>query len=146
MKTILVIAEHRRGELRPVSLELIAAAQELRQADDKVVVAVIGGTAQSFVPGLSVVGVDEIVTVKTASDEFDPDLFEAAVGALMESRKPAVVLMAHSVDTLGYAATLARKGNFGFATDVFKAEYDGAELVATRAGYNQKVNVEIDFP
>ena len=42
MKTFLLIAEHRRGELRPISLEVIAAAQELRQADDKVVVAVIG--------------------------------------------------------------------------------------------------------
>ncbi|MDR2220065.1 MAG: electron transfer flavoprotein subunit alpha/FixB family protein [Methylobacillus sp.] len=146
MKTILVIAEHRRNELRPVTLELISAAQELRQADDKVVVAVIGSKAEAYTSALSVTGVDEIVTVKTASEEFDPDLFEAAVSALVENRKPSVVLMAHSVDTLGYAATLAKKGNFGFATDVFKVEYDGAELVATRAGYNQKVNVEIDFP
>jgi electron transfer flavoprotein alpha subunit len=146
MKTILVIAEHRRNELRPVSLELISAAQELRQTDDKVVVAVIGSQAESFVSSLSVSGVDEIVTVKTASVDFDPDIFEAVVSTLIENRKPGVVLMAHSVDSLGYAATLARNGNFGFATDVFKVEYDGADLVATRAGYNQKVNVEVDFP
>lgn len=147
MKTILVIAEHRRNELRPVSLEVVAAAQSLRQAaDDKVVVAVIGSEVQGYVPGLSVQGVDEVVTVKVASAEFDPDMFEAAVAALIEAKQPAVVLMPHSVDTLGFAATLARKGNFGFATDVFKLEYDGAELVATRGGYNQKVNVEVDFP
>lgn len=147
MKTILVIAEHRRNELRPVSLEVIAAAQSLRQsADDKVLVAVIGSDVQDFVPALSVKGVDEVVTVKTASAEFDPDIFEAAVASLIAARNPAVVLMPHSVDSLGFAATLARKGNFGFATDVFKLEYDGADLVATRGGYNQKVNVEVDFP
>lgn len=147
MKTILVIAEHRANELRPVSLELITAAQGLRQAsDDKVVVAVIGNQADAYVSGLSVKGVDEIVVVKTASTEYDPDTFEAAVTALIESKKPAVVILPHSVDSLGYAATLARKGQFGFATDVFKVEYDGAELVATRGGYNQKVNVEVDFP
>lgn len=147
MKTILVIAEHRRNELRPVSLEVIAAAQSLRQsADDKVLVAVIGSDVQGFVPALSVKGVDEVVTVKTASAEFDPDIFEAAVASLIAARNPAVVLMPHSVDSLGFAATLARKGNFGFATDVFKLEYDGADLVATRGGYNQKVNVEVDFP
>ena len=147
MKTILVIAEHRRNELRPVSLEVIAAAQSLRQAaDDKIVVAVLGSDVQGFVPALSVKGVDEVVTVKTASAEFDPDIFEAAVASLITTRNPAVVLMPHSVDSLGFAATLARKGNFGFATDVFKLEYDGAELVATRGGYNQKVNVEVDFP
>ncbi|HEY3327158.1 MAG TPA: electron transfer flavoprotein subunit alpha/FixB family protein [Novimethylophilus sp.] len=146
MKTILVIAEHRRNELRPVSLELVTAAQNLRQGDDKVVVAVIGSQADNFVKNLSVAGVDEVVTVKAPTAEFDADLFEASVNALIDSKKPAAVLLAHSVDSLGYAATLATKGKFGFATDVFKVEYDGADLVATRAGYNQKVNVEVDFP
>lgn len=147
MSNILVVAEHRKGELRPISLEIISAAQGLRQsADDKVVVAVIGSEAEKYVPVLSVNGVDEIVTVKTSSVEFDAELAEAAVAALIESKKPSVVLLPHSVDSLGFAATLARKGNFGFSTDVFKVEYDGADLVATRGGYNQKVNVEVDFP
>lgn len=147
MSNILVVAEHRKGELRPISLEVISAAQGLRQsADDKVVVIVIGSEAEKYVPALSVNGVDEVVTVKTSSVEFDAELAEAAVAALIESKQPSVVLLPHSVDSLGFAATLARKGNFGFSTDVFKAEYDGADLVATRGGYNQKVNVEVDFP
>lgn len=147
MSNILVVAEHRKGELRPISLEVISAAQGLRQsADDKVVVAVIGSEAEKYVPALSVSGVDEIVTVKTSSVEFDAELAEAAVASLIESKQPSVVLLPHSVDSLGFAATLARKGNFGFSTDVFKMEYDGADLVATRGGYNQKVNVEVDFP
>ena len=146
MKTFLLIAEHRRGELRPISLEVIAAAQELRQADDKVVVAVIGEQAENYIADLSVAGVDEIITVKTASVEFDPDIFEAAITSLMEKLDPEVVLLPHSVDSLGYAATLARKGNYGFATDVYGLQYDGDELVATRSGYDQKVNVELDFP
>lgn len=147
MSTILVIAEHRSNELRPVTLELISAAQGLKKsADDKVVVAVIGSQAESFVPTLSVNGVDEVVVVKSAAIDFDPDISEAAVSALIESKKPSVVLLPHTVDSLGYAATLASKSGFGFATDVFIVEYQGNELVATRGGYNQKVNVEVDFP
>lgn len=146
MKTLLLIAEHRRGELRPISLELITAAQELRQGDDKVIVAVIGEQAENYVSDLSVAGVDEIISVKTASVEFDPDIFEAAVTSLMEKLDPEVVLLPHTVDSLGYAATLARKGNYGFATDVYGLQYDGDDLVATRSGYDQKVNVELDFP
>lgn len=146
MKTFLLITEHRRGELRPISLEVIAAAQELRQDDDKVVVAVIGEQAENYIADLSVAGVDEIITVKTATVEFDPDIFEAAITSLMEKLDPEVVLLPHSVDSLGYAATLARKGNYGFATDVYGLQYDGDELVATRSGYDQKVNVELDFP
>lgn len=147
MKTILVIAEHRRNELRPVTLELISAAQGLKTAtDDKVVVAVIGSQADSFVSALSVNGVDEVIVVKAPVADFDPDIFESAVATLIENRKPAAVLLPHTVDSLGYAATLASNGGYGYATDVFVAEYQGADLVATRGGYNQKVNVEVDFP
>jgi hypothetical protein len=78
--------------------------------------------------------------------EFDPDGFESAAGALIEARRPEVVLVAHSVDSFGYAAALAAKHGFGFATDVFKLDRIDGELVATRGGYGQKVSVEVDFP
>jgi electron transfer flavoprotein alpha subunit len=78
--------------------------------------------------------------------EFDPDTFEAAVGALIAKRSPDVVLVAHSVDSFGYAAALAARLGLGFATDVFKVERVEGELVATRGGYGQKVSVEVDFP
>jgi electron transfer flavoprotein alpha subunit len=95
---------------------------------------------------LSVAGVDEIVTVRVGPAEFDPDTFETAVGALIAARTPDLVLVAHSVDSFGYAAALAARLGLGFATDVFKAERIDGELVATRGGYGQKVHVEVDFP
>jgi len=147
MSTILVIAEHRRNELRPVTFELISAAQSLKKsADDKVLVAVISSQAKSFTSALSMSGVDEILTILAPVSEFDPDVYESAVSALIDAKKPSVVLLPHSVDSLGYAATLASKDAYGFATDVFIIEFQGSDLVATRGGYNQKVNVEVDFP
>jgi electron transfer flavoprotein alpha subunit len=146
MSGILVIAEQRRAELRPISLELLGAAQGLRRPGDEVAVAVLSGAPERFKGPLSLAGVDEIVTVKTAAAEFDPDTFESAVGALIAARKPQVVLIAHSVDSFGYAAALAARLGLGFATDVFKTERIDGELVATRGGYGQKVSVEVDFP
>ena len=146
MSGILVIAEQRRGELRPVSLELVGAAQSLRREGEQVAVAVLGQEPSRFVPALSVAGVDTIVTVKVPQPEFDPDTFVAAVGALIDARSPDVVLVAHSVDSFGYAAALAAVRGYGFATDVFKIERVDGELVATRGGYGQKVSVELDFP
>ena len=146
MGGILVIAEQRRGELRPVSLELVTAAQGLRKSGDCVAVAVLAPDPARFAGALSVAGVDEIISVQTAAAEFDPDTFESAVGALVGARSPSVVLIAHSVDSFGYAAALAATHGFGFATDVFKVERIEGELVATRGGYGQKVSVEVDFP
>jgi len=146
MSGILIIAEQRRGELRAVSLELVSAAQGLRRADEEVAVAILSAAPESLVKALCVAGVDEIVTIKVPASEFDPDTVESAVGALIAKRSPDVVLVAHSVDSFGYAAALAARLGLGFATDVFKVERAEGELVATRGGYGQKVNVEVDFP
>jgi electron transfer flavoprotein alpha subunit len=142
----LVIAEQRRGELRPVSLELIGAAQSLRRDGDSVAVALLAPSPGALIDPLKLAGVDEIVAVKVAAPEFDPDTFESAISALIAERKPDVVLVAHSVDSFGFAAALAAKLGLGFATDVFKVDRQDGELVATRGGYGQKVNVEVDFP
>jgi electron transfer flavoprotein alpha subunit len=146
MSGILVIAEQRRGELRPISLELLGAAASLRRDGDEVAVAILSDSPQRWVESLSVAGVDEIVTVKVGAAEFDPDTFESAVGALIAQRSPDVVLVAHSVDSFGYAAALAARLGLGFATDVFGAQRIDGELVATRGGYGQKVSVDVDFP
>src|SRR6202789_135185 len=146
MSGILVIAEQRRGELRPISLELPSAAAGLRRDGDEVAVAILGEAPERWVESLSVAGVDEIVTVKVGAAEFDPDTFESAVGALIAQRSPDVVLVAHSVDPFVYAAALAARLGLGFATDVFNAQRIDGELVATRGGYGQKVSVEVDFP
>jgi len=146
MSGILIIAEQRRGELRPVSLELVGAAQGLRRPGEQVSVAVLAAAPENFVNELSVAGVDEIVTVKVSAAEFDPDTYESAVGALIAARQPHLVLAAHSVDSFGYAAALVARLGLGFATDVFRVDRIDGELVATRGGYGQKVNVEVDFP
>jgi electron transfer flavoprotein alpha subunit len=146
MSGVLVIAEQRRGELRAVSLEVVSAAQGLRRGADEVSVAIIGAAPESIAGALKLVGVDEIITVKVPLAEFDPDTFESAVGALIAQRHPDVVLVAHSVDSFGYAAALAARHGFGFATDVFKVQRIDGKLLATRGGYGQKVNVEVEFP
>jgi hypothetical protein len=62
MSGVLIIAEQRRGELRPVSLELIGAAQSLRGSSGEVAVAVLGPTPERFTGALALQGVDEILS------------------------------------------------------------------------------------
>ena len=146
MKHILIMGEHRRGELRPVTLELVAAAQPLRDSSTRVVVALVGRAAQSLAAGLNRAGVDEVVSVQAQVDDFDPAISEAATQALIDRLSPELVLVPHSVDSYGFAAVLAARTGMGFATDVFKLALDDGALVATRGGYGQKVAVDVDFP
>jgi electron transfer flavoprotein alpha subunit len=147
MSGILILAEHRSGELRPVTHELIAAAQLVRaEIGERVTVVAVGSQADRLVPALSVEGVDEILTIGSAQPEFDADGAEAALAAAVSDREPALVLLGHGVDSMGFAAAFAARHGTGFATDVFKLGFDGGQLVATRGGYGQKLTVELDFP
>ena len=131
MSEILVIAEHRGGELRPVSLELVAAANELKASTGSTVaVALIGADAASLTGAVSVEGVDEIVTVAVSNTNFQPEEWAAATTALIEARSPSLVMMPHSVDSWGFAPALGATGNYGFATDVFGIAQDAGEWVA----------------
>lgn len=145
MAELLVIAAQREGELRPSSLEAIAAARSIRQLGDTLAVAIIAANPQSLVGALSVEGVDEVIAVK-ATDDFQPDLTEAVILALAGARTPALIVVAHGVDAWSFAPAAAVKLGCGLATDVQALRREDGDLVATRAGYAEKVLVDLDFP
>ena len=147
MGEILVVAEHRQGQLNPATLETIAAAVDLKGGSDrKVAVAILAENPDDFAGQVGKAGVDEIIKVPVGVASFQSDIYEAAVLALAEARKPSVIMLPHTVDTWGYAPAVAVRGGFGCATDVFEAKYDGDDLVAVRAAYAEKLHMEVDFP
>jgi electron transfer flavoprotein alpha subunit len=145
MSGVLVIAESRQGSLREVSRELIGAALNLKdQAGGRVVVAIIGADAASHADGLGAAGVDELLTV-SGPENFEAHAHAAALEALIEQEQPSIVLLGHTIDSLGYGPAVAAKLGLGFASDVVGVGWeDGA--VATRGDYGGKVQVEVDFP
>ena len=140
MSGVLVIAESRRGELREVSLELVSAALELKdQAGGPVAVAVVGADA------FGAAGVDEVITVAAPTEHFEAHVHAAALEALIERQQPSVVLLGHTIDSLGFGPAVAAKLGLGFASDVTALAWDGGPI-ATRGGYGGKVEVELEFP
>jgi electron transfer flavoprotein alpha subunit len=139
----LVVAEHVRGELRPVTLELVSAARDL---GGPVEVAVVARDPSAFTDALNVEGVDEILAVRVEQEAFENDVVQQAVETLVEERDPRAVLMGFTVDSMGYAPALAAKLGVGFASDVLALREDGGEIVAERSYYGAKVNAELEFP
>jgi electron transfer flavoprotein alpha subunit len=141
--SVLVVAEHLRGELRPVTLELVTAAREL---EGPVAVALIAADPSALTGAVDVEGVDEILAVQVEADEFENDVYKAAVEQLVQERQPRAILVGFTVNSMGYAPAVAARLGLGFASDVFSITEDGGAIVAERAFYGAKVNAEIDFP
>jgi electron transfer flavoprotein alpha subunit len=141
--SVLVVTEHRRGEVQDVTRELITAA---RQLGEPVVLAVIAADPSALVPAVNIEGVDEIVTIAVAAQEFENDVYQGAVEALIEARRPRVTLLGFTVSGMGYGPAVAAKLGLGFGSDVFAVALEEGAVVATRAFYGGKVHGEIEFP
>lgn len=146
MPGILVVAEQLDGALRDISGELIGAALSVKeQLGGPLQVLVIGADPDSLAAGVNLEGVDEILTVTTPGDHFDPLVYEEAVATAGAGGKPSAVLIGHTASGMAYAAAVAARLGSGFASDVFILGMEGDELIATRSAYGNKVEMEMGF-
>lgn len=146
MSGVLVIAETRRGALRDVSLELITAGVAVKAAaGGPLAVAVVASAPQDLAAEVSCDGVDEVLTVVTPTEHFEAHVAEQALHAVIAERDPALVLLAHSIDSMGFGPAVAARAGLGFASDVMEVGWDDGPL-ARRGAYGDKLVVELDFP
>lgn len=147
MSGVLVLAEQAGGELGEQTLELIGAGLELAAGGvGPVSVILLGGGGASLVEGVSAPGVSEVILMGTRQERFEAHVWELALSELIEARRPAVVLLAHSGDSLGYAAAVAARLGLGFASDVRGIRWEQDTLVASRDADGGRLRAELDFP
>ena len=140
MSDVLAVAEHRRGELRDVSLELLTAGASLADAaGGDLHVAVVSGPVDDFAEALDREGVDAIHTV-AHGDDYNHDILVQAVAGLVADLDPAYVLAPNSVNGLDSAPALAQRLDAPLVTDAvgFAVEEDEGDLVVTRELYGGK--------
>lgn len=147
MSGVLVVAELAGAELRPSTLELVELARALdAQGAGPVRVALIGRDLDVDALGVAALGVEEAIVVPAPVAHFEAHVWQAALQALISERAPAVVLAAHSVDSLGFAPALAARGRHGFASDVTALSWGAGGLAARRGAYGEKLVAELEFP
>ena len=93
--SVLVVAEHVEGALREVTFELVSAARAL---GGPVVMAVVAADPAAF--DVAREGVDEVVHVRVAQEEFESDVYQQAVEALIAAGLGKAVLTGRSATRL----------------------------------------------
>jgi electron transfer flavoprotein alpha subunit len=140
---VLVVAEHRRGELRDVSYELVTAGRELvADTGGELQVAVISGDVETFADDLNLEGVSQVHTVDHG-EEFNHDVYVQAVESLAADLAPQFLLLPNSVNGLDYAPAVAAELGLPLVSDAVGMTYDDG-LVATREMYESKVETTVE--
>jgi electron transfer flavoprotein alpha subunit len=146
MSGTLVIAEHRHGEPLPITFELIAAALHLeQQGAGGATVAVVGATAGEVAERCGAEGVEAVIAIQSASEEFEPHIAQSAAEQLIDELAPSVILAGQTVDSSGYAPALAAHNRLGFASNVLSASWEDGALRATRGVYGDRLVAELEF-
>ena len=141
--SVLAVAEHRRGDLRDVSLELITAGRRLADATGgDLDVVVVGGDVDAFADRLDREGVDTVYTVDEG-EEFNHGVYADAVEQLHAELEPTALVAPNSVNGLDYVPAVAERLDVPLITDVIDFEAgDGIEV--TREQYGGKVETTYD--
>ena len=143
MSSVLAVADHRRGELRDVSYELVTAGRELAdETGGDLHVAVISGEVEEFATKLNREGVTTVHTVEYG-EEFNHDVYTQAVCALADEYDPQYLLMPNSVNGLDYVPAVANRLGLPLVTDAIDVAFDGG-LTVTREMYGSKVETTLE--
>ena len=141
---VLAVAEHRRGDLRDVSFEVVTAARSLAEdTGGDLHLAVIGGDVAAFADRLSLAAVDRIHTVDHG-EEFDHGVYTQALTALDETLAPRYLVAPNTVNGLDYAPAVAERRDLPLVTDVVDLAHDGG-LVVTREMCGSKVETAVEI-
>ena len=146
MGEIFVLAEHRRGELRDVTLEMLGKGQELATALDAPLAAVLlGHNVDSFATELTKHANLVLVVEDERLEHFNADAYQQVLAHLITERRPSLVLMGQSAYGMDLAPSLATQLDLPLVTDCVGLEFENGQLFAVREMYGGKVSARVAF-
>jgi electron transfer flavoprotein alpha subunit len=145
-QAILVLGEAHEGTLRPVSLEGVTAGFRLSQALDLPLIAgIFGSGVERLAEELAVAGVERVLLVDDdRAGAYSTDVAVAAVGAMVEAAKPAVVLIPGTTAGRDYAPRLAARLDTVSTADALDVTVEGGHVMVLRPVYGGKMVSKVD--
>ncbi len=143
MTELFVLAEHRRGEIRDVTFEMLTKGRELsRKIDADLTAVLLGHNVKEFAKRLA----DHAKKVLTVDDarleNFTSEEYQKVLSHLICRRKPLLTLIGHTSFGMDLAPSLATELNLPLATDCVNVDFEEKKPSVVRQVYGGKVNVK----
>lgn len=146
MKEIIVIAEHRRGELRDVTWEMLSKGRQLAESTGaELGVALLGKGMNPLAEALKPKVKRVLLIEDPRLEAFNPETYKKVLIQLITERKPFLTLIGHTAMGMDYAPRLAASLKMPLATDCIGIEAKDESVSLIRQLYGGKVNAEVSF-
>ncbi len=146
MSDILVIAEHRNGEIREITFEMLQKAVELgRELSLNVTAVLLAAPGESFAEALT----KQCDRVMVFEDErlktYNSDLYSGILAAFVKEQRPFLTLMGHTSWGMDYAPALAVRSGYPLATDATDILIKDGQPEVIRQMYSGKLFSRVSF-
>jgi electron transfer flavoprotein alpha subunit len=143
MAEIFVLAEHRQGQIRDVTYEMLTKAREIAEKANMELTAVFLGKEVKEKAKVLTEYAKKVLVVEDAKlENFNSDAYQKVLINLIKENKPTLTLIGHTSYGIELAPRLAAALSIPLATDCIDLTLEGDTLTVTRQMYGGKVNVK----
>ncbi|MGQ9530371.1 MAG: electron transfer flavoprotein subunit alpha/FixB family protein [Candidatus Bathycorpusculaceae bacterium] len=143
MPEIFVLAEHRQGQIRDITYEMLTKAREIAEkANMELTTVILGKDVKEKAKALSEYAKKVLVVEDEKLENFNSDAYQKVFINLIREYKPTLTMIGHTSYGIELAPRLAAALNIPLATDCIGLKFEGGVLTVTRQMYGGKVNAE----
>jgi electron transfer flavoprotein alpha subunit len=146
VKEIIVLAEHRKGELRDVTWEMLSKGRQLAESAGADLGVALFGKGMNHLAEALKPKANKIFLIEDERLEFyNSETYEKVLTQLMTERKPFLTLIGHTATGMDFAPSLAAHLKMPLATDCIGIDLQGETFSLTRQVYGGKINAAVSF-
>jgi electron transfer flavoprotein alpha subunit len=144
MDEIMVLAEHRQGELRDITLEMLAAANRLGRENNLTTAALLLGHDASGLSGRLKGACDKVLVMEDPElAHYNADQYLTAMEAVFRERKPLLTLIGHTAMGMDLAPAVAARLSLPLVTDCAELSLEEGRLRVLRQIYGGKITAQL---
>jgi len=143
MAEIFVLAEHRQGQMRDITFEMLTKARELAAKTNADLTAVLlGKNVKEHGKTLSEHAKKVLLVEDAKLENFNSDAYLKVLSNLIKEHRPLLTMIGHTSYGIELTPRLAATTNTPLATDCIDLGFEGDALIVTRQMFGGKVNVK----
>jgi electron transfer flavoprotein alpha subunit len=143
MAEIFVLTEHRQGQIRDITFEMLTKGRELAgKTNTELTALLLGRDVKNQAKTLSDYAKRVLLVEDEKLENFNSTAYKKVLSSLINEHKPLLTLIGHTSFGVDLAPSLAVSLNMPLATDCIDLEFEDETLTVTRQMYGGKVNVK----
>ena len=142
--SVLVLAEHRRGELREVTMEMLNLADKIaKQNSLQLCTLLLGADNKEFSEKLKPL-CDRIISISSSElKNYSPEPYIKAIKSALKAVDPQLIMIAHSASGMDLAPALSEQLSLPLVTDCVDVDLKDKRVTTLRQIYGGKIFSEL---